>query len=72
MFRAVAAKKEFSAQWEEDVDSLRGELREERKKGESKQAKLAGVIYDLEEELENLQVKYTYLVHMYHVLFLTG
>ena len=63
IFRAVADKKEFSAQWEEDVDSLSRELREERKNGKAKQTQLEDVIDDLEEELENLQVNRAGLVH---------
>ncbi|CAM9213002.1 unnamed protein product, partial [Ectocarpus sp. 8 AP-2014] len=56
--RAVAEKEGFMAQWEEDVDALRNQLGAERKAREEDRRDLESVIFDLEDEVDDLKERY--------------
>ncbi|CAN0507798.1 unnamed protein product, partial [Ectocarpus sp. 12 AP-2014] len=53
--RAVAEKAGFVVQWEQDVDALRNQLGAERKAREEDRRDLESVIFDLEDEVDDLK-----------------
>lgn len=55
-FRAQSEKENFTAQWEEDVEVLRQQLVAERKRRGDDRDDMEDVIFELEDELQELKV----------------